>query len=75
MEVILAVVGRLVPEKGATDAVRLLAQLSKYRAARLVLAGSGPDAGRARDLAGALGVSDRLELRTWGVRRGHRRAV
>lgn len=61
----LALVGRLVPEKGVRDAVRVLVQLNATRSARLVLAGSGPEEQPARELAGELGVADRLEVVPW----------
>jgi glycosyltransferase involved in cell wall biosynthesis len=64
-EILLALVGRLVPEKGVTDAVRILARLNETRPARLVVHGDGPEEGAARALAARLGVADRLELTTW----------
>jgi glycosyltransferase involved in cell wall biosynthesis len=63
--VTLALLGRLVPEKGVLDAVRLLAAVTAERAARLVLVGSGPDELRARRLASELGVGERLEIVSW----------
>jgi glycosyltransferase involved in cell wall biosynthesis len=64
-DVILAFVGRLVPEKGCTDAVHVLARVHSERPTRLIVCGSGPEEGRVRALASWLGVSDRLDLRTW----------
>jgi glycosyltransferase involved in cell wall biosynthesis len=64
-EIVLMLVGRLVPEKGAADAVQTLARVHAMRPARLVVIGSGPEEKRTRDLAASLGVGDRLELRPW----------
>jgi glycosyltransferase involved in cell wall biosynthesis len=64
-EIVLALFGRLQPEKGVTDAVRILARLNAIRAARLVVYGTGPEEGPARTLATSLGVADRLELAPW----------
>jgi glycosyltransferase involved in cell wall biosynthesis len=64
-ELVLALFGRLVPEKGLTDAVRILARLNEVRPTRLVVAGSGPDEVPARILASSLGVGGRLELEPW----------
>ena len=41
-EIVLALVGRLVPEKGVEDGVRVLARVNARRPARLVVAGRGP---------------------------------
>ena len=77
-ELVLALFGRLVPEKGVRDAVRVLARVHEEHPARLVLAGSGPEAASARELAERLGVADRLELEPWldaaGVAALYRRA-
>jgi glycosyltransferase involved in cell wall biosynthesis len=59
-EVVLLLAGRLVPEKGVLDAVRVLASLA--RPAQLLLAGSGSAAADARALADRLGVGARVEL-------------
>lgn len=67
-ELVLAMVGRLVPEKGLVDAVRVLAALVDERPARLVVCGDGPSADEARRLGGSLGVGNLLEL--IGTRRG-----
>jgi glycosyltransferase involved in cell wall biosynthesis len=64
-EIVLALVGRLVPEKGVTDAVHTLARVHAMRPARLVVHGRGPEEVRARELAASLGVADRLDLRPW----------
>ncbi|HVS85854.1 MAG TPA: glycosyltransferase family 4 protein [Gaiellaceae bacterium] len=61
-ELVFAFVGRLVPEKGLLDAVRVFARVDARRPARLVVAGTGPAEAAARSLAGSLGVSDRLDL-------------
>ena len=64
-ELTLALVGRLVPEKGVRDAVQILARVNLGRPARLVFAGSGPEEAPARKLAENLGVADRLEIEPW----------
>ena len=64
-EIVLALFGRLVPEKGLTDAVRILARLNSVRPARLILSGDGPEEAPARALARNLGVADRLEILPW----------
>jgi len=64
-ELLFALFGRLVPEKGVTDAVHVLARVNASRPARLVLAGGGPEEGTARELAAALGVADRVEIDPW----------
>lgn len=63
-ELNLLLVGRLVPEKGVTDAVEVLAA-TRHLGARLRIVGEGPEAPRAKGLAERLGVSDRLELLPW----------
>ena len=65
-ELILALFGRLVPEKGVVDAVRVLARLRKLRPARLVVTGSGPDEVTANVVADSLGVRPWVEFRPWG---------
>ena len=42
-EIVLMLVGRLIPEKGADDAVRILARVHAVRPARLVVSGRGPE--------------------------------
>ena len=64
-EIVLALVGRLVPEKGVTDAVRILAGVHAARPARLVIIGRGPEERAARMLAASLSVADRLEIAPW----------
>jgi glycosyltransferase involved in cell wall biosynthesis len=64
-EIVLLLSGRLVPEKGADDAVRVLARVHAVRPARLVVSGRGPEEARVRRLAEALGVIDRIEFRGW----------
>src|ERR1039458_3174171 len=64
-EIVLVLVGRLVPEKGVADAVRTLAPVHAMRPARLMLIGSGSEAGPAMALASSLGVGDRVELAPW----------
>ena len=63
----LTLVGRMVPEKGVCDAVRVLASLhvGKGIDAELVLAGSGPELTAAMALAKGLGVDARVEHRPW----------
>ncbi len=63
----LALVGRMVREKGVCDAVRVLAGLhvGKGMDVELVLAGSGPERTAALALAEELGVRDRVEHRPW----------
>lgn len=58
-------VGRLVPEKGVQDAVRVLASLRASCRAELVLVGAGPEAGPAKRLATSLGVADDLHVHSW----------
>jgi glycosyltransferase involved in cell wall biosynthesis len=64
-ELVLALFGRFVPEKGILDAVRVLERLNSVRPARLVLVGSGPEEQRARDLAAARGLADRISIESW----------
>jgi glycosyltransferase involved in cell wall biosynthesis len=64
-EIILLLVGRLVPEKGALDAVRTLARINAQRPARLVISGQGPDVKPARAFAASLGLSKRVEFKAW----------
>lgn len=62
---VLGTVGRLVPEKGVQDAVRVLAAVAAAGEARLVVVGVGPEAEPARRLAGALGVADLCQWVPW----------
>jgi glycosyltransferase involved in cell wall biosynthesis len=64
-EIVLMLVGRLIPEKGVEDAVRTLARAHAVRPSRLVVSGRGPDEFPARRLAESLGVADRVEFRGW----------
>jgi glycosyltransferase involved in cell wall biosynthesis len=64
-ELVLALFGRLIPEKGLRDAVRILARVNAVRPARLVVAGAGPEEKPAREIAAALGVADRVEIERW----------
>jgi glycosyltransferase involved in cell wall biosynthesis len=64
-ELILGLVGRLVPEKGVRDAVEVLARLRMHRPARLLLVGQGPELEPARGRARELGVADALEVLPW----------
>jgi glycosyltransferase involved in cell wall biosynthesis len=64
-DILLMLVGRLIPEKGAADAVRTLALVHAVRPARLVVSGRGPEEMRAKKLAVSLGVADRVEFRGW----------
>ena len=60
--IVLGLVGRMVPEKGVLDAVRVLEAVSAVRPARLHLVGSGPQVQQARRLATELGVAEALDL-------------
>ena len=64
-EITLGLFGRLVPEKGARDAVQVLAHLNNLRPTRLVVIGSGPEAAPVAELAASLGVRNRVELLPW----------
>jgi glycosyltransferase involved in cell wall biosynthesis len=64
-EVRLGIIGRLVPEKGVQDAVRVLAALRVDRPARLVVVGQGPEEGPALALAKELGVAAAVEFLPW----------
>src|SRR5262249_40521333 len=61
----LLLVGRLVPEKGVRDAVRVLADVRACVPAQLVVVGSGHEAGPAQTLAADLGVADSLRFYSW----------
>jgi glycosyltransferase involved in cell wall biosynthesis len=61
----LLLAGRLVPEKGVRDAVRVLAGVRAGCHARLLIVGSGPEAGPALMLAASLGVAGDVEVRPW----------
>jgi glycosyltransferase involved in cell wall biosynthesis len=64
-ELVLALFGRLVPEKGVRDAVHVLARVNGMRPARLIVSGSGPEEKPARELAASLRVDDRVEIQPW----------
>jgi glycosyltransferase involved in cell wall biosynthesis len=64
-ELVLALFGRLVPEKGIRAAVHVLARVNALRPARLVVVGSGPEERPSIELAAASGVRDRLEIEPW----------
>jgi glycosyltransferase involved in cell wall biosynthesis len=64
-EILLALVGRFVPEKGLLDAVSVLARIHAVRDARLVLVGEGAEGGRALDLARTLGMRERVQVMPW----------
>jgi glycosyltransferase involved in cell wall biosynthesis len=59
------VVGRLVPEKGIRDAVRVLAHLNQTRPAVLHIVGAGPERDPAAELAASLGIADRVRFVPW----------
>lgn len=61
----LALLGRMVPEKGVRDAIAALAEARRKRAARLVLAGSGPELERVPGYCAELGVTGAVEVREW----------
>jgi glycosyltransferase involved in cell wall biosynthesis len=67
-EIVLGLFGRLVPEKGVREAVRVLAAVVRERRARLLLVGTGPEKQPALELAQSLGVADRLDV--FGQRSG-----
>ena len=54
--------GRLIPWKGVALAVRAVAALPGWG---LIVAGSGSQEGALRELAGRLGIADRVEFRGW----------
>lgn len=63
--VAMLLVGRLVPEKGVLDAVRVLAAIRQRCTASLDIVGAGPDSEAARELAAQLGVADALTVHPW----------
>lgn len=63
--VVLGLVGRLVPEKGVLDAVRVLAAVRRVREARLLVIGQGPEEAAGRLLAAELGVVEFVEWHPW----------
>jgi len=64
-EILFGLVGRMVPEKGVVDAVRVLSAVHAVRPARLVLIGSGPELERCRRTAAELGLGERVEVVPW----------
>jgi glycosyltransferase involved in cell wall biosynthesis len=58
--------GRLLPWKGVSLAIRALPLLPDWQ---LLLCGTGPDAGRLRDIASDAGVADRVTFLGWVPRR------
>ena len=64
-EVVLGLVGRLVPEKGVLDAVHVLAAVNERLPARLVVIGDGPERARAQDLSRRLGIAKRCTWLPW----------
>ncbi|RBY96263.1 hypothetical protein DQ237_10410 [Blastococcus sp. TF02-8] len=64
-EIRLGLIGRLVPEKGVRDAIRVLADLVTWRPSRLIIVGDGPEVGAARALAEELGVAEAVEFHPW----------
>jgi len=64
-ELMLAFVGRLVPEKGVTDALDVVATVNRTRPARLVIVGEGPEAGAVARYATERGIADRVEVSAW----------
>lgn len=64
-DVVLGLVGRLVPEKGLADAVEVLDRLRRDRPARLMVVGQGPEEAAGRALAERLGVASSVEWHPW----------
>jgi glycosyltransferase involved in cell wall biosynthesis len=64
-EFTIALVGRMVPEKGVRDAIEVLAEVRKHRDATLVLAGSGPELDHVGRYCAELGVSGGVQIRPW----------
>lgn len=64
--VLLLSVGRLAPEKGATDLVRAVAVVRRtHPSMRLALAGAGEGHGRLRELVTSLGLEGSVRLLGW----------
>jgi glycosyltransferase involved in cell wall biosynthesis len=60
------VIGRLEPNKGVGDALRAFAMLRRaHPAARLLIAGEGPDRGGLEDAARSLGLGDSARFLGW----------
>lgn len=64
-ELVLGLVGRLVPEKGLRDALDVLAAVQGQRSARLLVVGQGPDEAAGRAHAQQRGVADAVEWLPW----------
>jgi glycosyltransferase involved in cell wall biosynthesis len=64
-EMVLGLFGRLVPEKGVIDAVRVTARLNAVRPARLICIGDGPEKESALRVSAELGLTDRVEVVPW----------
>lgn len=64
-EITLALVGRMVPEKGLDEAISVLGRVNARRAARLLLIGDGPAVEPALRDAAARGLLDRVEHCPW----------
>jgi glycosyltransferase involved in cell wall biosynthesis len=62
---VLGLVGRLVPEKGVRDAVRVLAAVNALRPCRLRILGEGPELEPALRLAAELGVVRSVDVTGW----------
>lgn len=64
-EIVLGLVGRLVPEKGLRDALDVLTAVRTQRHARLLVVGQGPDQAAGRAHAEQRGVADAVEWQPW----------
>lgn len=64
-EIVLGLVGRLVPEKGLRNALDVLAAVRGQRPARLLVIGEGPDQAAGRAHAEQLGVADAVDWQPW----------
>jgi glycosyltransferase involved in cell wall biosynthesis len=64
-EIVLGFFGRLVPEKGPLDVIKILARLHAHRPTRLLMVGEGPERASALRLADELGVQTQLESDAW----------
>lgn len=64
-EITLALVGRMVPEKGLGEAISVLDRVHAHRPARLLLIGDGPALEAALRDAAARGLQDRVEHHPW----------
>lgn len=64
-EIVLGLIGRLVPHKGTLDAIHVLHRVLAVRPARLVVAGAGPQANAARALVAELDLVERVTFLPW----------